>query len=207
MDINQLSKYIFMKAPIKNQMKIKSVKFFLMLLLLTAIITSFSVNNELYYTNSGKVNFVSEAPLEIIKASSSKLTGILNTGDKGFVFVVPMKSFNGFNSPLQKIHFNENYIESDKYPDAKFKGKIIEDIDFNKPGKYKVRAKGKFSVHGKENPMNIRCDLEVLKKEIRVRTKFKVFLKDHNIQIPTIVNQKLAEEINVTISISLKPKK
>lgn len=196
-----------MKAPSNNLMKKSSVKNFLLLPILAAIITSFSGSNELYYTNSGKVNFVSEAPLEIIKAASSRLTGILNTGDKAFVFAVPMKSFNGFNSPLQKIHFNENYIESDKYPDAKFKGKIIEDVDFNKPGKYKVRAKGKFSVHGKENPMNIRCDLEVFKKEIRVNAKFKVYLKDHNIQIPTIVNQKLAEEINVTISISLKPKK
>jgi len=188
-------------------MKKMSRKHILILTLVSLVIYSFSSTNELYYTNSGRVNFVSEAPLEIIKAESTKLTGIMNTEDKAFVFAVPMKSFNGFNSPLQKIHFNENYIESDKYPEAKFKGKIIEDIDFNVPGTYKVRAKGKFSVHGKENPMTIRCNLEVLKKEIKVDAIFKVYLKDHNIQIPTIVNQKLAEEINVSISFNLKPKK
>jgi len=176
------------------------------LILLAGLISSFSVKSQLYLTKNGKVYFASEAPLEIIKASSSKLSGILKTDNKSFTFSVSMKSFNGFNSPLQKIHFNENYIESDKYPTAKFKGKIIEDIDFAKRGKYKVRAKGKFSVHGKENPMTIRCNIEILKDEIKVSSKFIVYLKDHNIQIPTIVNQKLSEKINVTIKTSLKRK-
>jgi polyisoprenoid-binding protein YceI len=180
---------------------------FIYILLLQLIISSFSVKSQLYITTNGKVNFVSEAPLEIIKAASTKLTGILNASDKSFVFSVSMKSFNGFNSPLQKIHFNENYIESDKYPNARFKGKIIEDIDFNKAGKYKVRAKGKFSVHGKENPMTIRCSILITKGQIKVNSEFVVYLKDHNIQIPTIVNQKLSEKINVSIETVLKQKK
>ena len=181
--------------------------YFLGFILLSGFVNgTFISKSQLYTTKNGRVNFVSDAPLEIIKASSSKLTGILNTSDKGFVFSVSMKSFNGFNSPLQKVHFNENYIESDKYPNAKFKGKIIEDIDFNKPGKYKVRAKGKFSVHGKEKTMTIRCNIEIAKKEITVNSKFIVYLKDHNIQIPTIVNQKLSEKINVSIKTTLKPK-
>ena len=188
-------------------MNILIIRKLLTLVLLTGLISSFSVKSQLYISKNGKVNFVSEAPLEIIKASSTKLSGVLKTSDKSFVFSVSMKSFNGFNSPLQKIHFNENYIESDKYPAAKFKGKIVEDIDFNKSGKYKVRAKGKFFIHGKENPMTIRCNIEVLKGEIKVDSQFVVYLKDHNIQIPTIVNQKLSEKINVTIKTSLKQKK
>ncbi len=186
---------------------LKRRQLFIFILLLQLAISSFSVKSQLYITKNGKVNFVSEAPLEIIKAASTKLTGILNTNDKSFIFSVSMKSFNGFNSPLQKIHFNENYIESDKYPDARFKGKIIEDINFSKVGKYKVRAKGKFSVHGKENPMTIRCNIEITKGEIKVNSEFEVYLKDHNIQIPSIVNQKLSEKINVSIETILKQKK
>ncbi len=115
-----------------------------------------------------------------------------------------------FNRNRKEILSNtdlENYIESNKYPNAKFKGKIIEDIDFAKTGKYKVRAKGKFFVHGKENPMTIRCNIEILKNEIRINGKFIVYLKDHNIQITTIVHQKLSEKINVTIKTTLKQKK
>jgi len=177
------------------------------LIVLLFIITSFSFDNSIYSTNSGKVNFTSDAPLEIIKASSVKLAGILNTVTKEFVFSVPMKSFEGFNSPLQKVHFNENYIESEKYPDATFKGKIIEDIDFKVSGKYKIRAKGKFSIHGKENPMTIKSDLTVLKNEIEVNSIFIVRLVDHDIEIPTIVNQKLAENITVNVRFTLKQKK
>ena len=188
-------------------MKSKQANFLVTLILLVVLLTSFSFDNNLYFTNSGKVSFVSEAPLELIKASSNKLAGILNITDKEFSFSVQMKSFEGFNSPLQKVHFNENYIESDKFPDAKFKGKIIEDINFTTPGVYKVRAKGKFSIHGKENPMTIRCDLEVTKSEILVSSVFSVMLKDHDIQIPTIVNQKLAEKIDVTVKFTLKQKK
>jgi len=188
-------------------MKINPFLYFSTLILLLIGVSSFSFDNTIYYTNNGKVSFVSNAPLEIIRASSGKLAGILNIADKEFVFSVPMKSFEGFNSPLQKIHFNENYIESEKYPDATFKGKIIEDIDFKEPGSYKVRAKGKFSIHGKENPMTIKCDFEVTKTEIQISSAFTVMLKDHDIEIPTVVNQKLAEKIDVNVKIILKPKK
>jgi hypothetical protein len=186
-----------------------SNKFKLSLILpfLFVFFISFSGDNTLYVTNNGRVNFVSNAPLEIIKAASNKLAGILNIADKEFVFSVPMKSFEGFNSPLQKVHFNENYIESEKYPEAKFKGKIIEDIDFKEPGNYKVRAKGKFTVHGKENPMTIKGNILISKSEIQINAGFSVYLKDHDIEIPTIVNQKLAERIDVTVKLVLKPKK
>ena len=170
------------------------------------IFLSFSDSKNLFNTKSGKVSFVSDAPLEIIKASSGKLAGIINTKDKSFVFKVSMRSFNGFNSPLQKIHFNENYIESDKYPNAKFKGKIIEDINFSKDGTYKIRAKGKFSIHGVEQSKTIRCKMTIKGKEIRVSSTFRVNLENHDIKIPTIVNQKLAEVITVKIKTILKPR-
>jgi polyisoprenoid-binding protein YceI len=188
-------------------MKFKYRNIIAMKIILVLILSSFSSVSNIYIANNGRVNFKSEAPLELIKASSNKLTGILNTDNKDFVFQVPMRSFEGFNSPLQRTHFNENYIESHKYPDASFKGKIIEDIDFKKPGTYKVRAKGRFAVHGKENPMTIKADLTISRNEITVSSEFEVLLKDHDIQIPTIVNQKLSERINVSVRFILKPKK
>ena len=172
---------------------------------LLIIFTSMKID-ALFSTKNGYVKFVSEAPLEIIKASSKKLNGILDTKSKSFVFKVAMSSLNGFNSPLQKIHFNENYIESDKYPYAKFKGKIIEDIDFSKSGSYKVRAKGKFSVHGVEKSRIIKCKLTISGSKITVSSKFTVLLEDHDIEIPTIVNQKLAEVITVQVKFTLNSK-
>lgn len=188
-------------------MKSITLKNCILSVLFLTLLLSVKYQNNIFSTSNGKVNFTSEAPLEIIKASSNKLAGILNIDDKEFVFSVKMNSFEGFNSPLQRTHFNENYIESEKYPEARFKGKIIEDIKFNTSGTYKIRAKGKFSVHGKENPTTINCVLVINKNEILINSTFKVLLKDYDIQIPTIVNQKLAEQINVSVKVSMKPKK
>src|SRR6478735_5467738 len=107
--------------------------------------TGFLQTPAIYQTVSGTISFRSEAPLELIRASSDQLIGLLDNDKKNFSFKINIRSFQGFNSPLQKEHFNENYLESDKYPEASFKGKIIEDIDLDKDGVYEVRAKGELT--------------------------------------------------------------
>ena len=76
--------------------------------------------------SKGKVQFTSEAPLELIKASSDKLKGAIDTAKKTFAFAVEISSFKGFNGDLQREHFHENYIETGKFPTATFSGKFIE---------------------------------------------------------------------------------
>jgi len=161
----------------------------------------------IYTSFSGTVDFTSDAPLELIKAKSDKLSGAINTKDKSFLFNIPMKSFQGFNSALQRTHFNENYLESDKYPKSVFEGKIIEDIDFDKPGTYPVRAKGNLTIHGVKQQRIIKSTLIITKESMKIKSTFTVPLTDHKIQIPTIVKQKISEEIYVTINMELTPKK
>ncbi len=167
------------------------------------VISGFQEKGSIYTCRNGQASFQSDAPLEVIKASSKNLTGAINISDRSFSFLVPTKTFEGFNSSLQKTHFNEDYMETDTYPNSTFKGKIIEEIDLSVPGTYKVRAKGKMYIHGVENDRIVRCDLTVSEKKIDVTAAFTVFLADHNISIPSILNQKIAEEIKVEISFSL----
>jgi len=155
----------------------------------------------------GTVDFISDAPLELIKAKSAKLSGAINTTDKSFLFSIPMNTFQGFNSELQRSHFNENYVESTKYPKTTFEGKIIEDIDFSKPGTYQIRAKGNLLIHGIKQQRIIKSTLTITKGSLKIKSSFTVPLVDHQIQIPTIVKQKIAEEIFVNIAIELTPKK
>src|SRR5688572_8583019 len=105
---------------------------------------------DIYSTSKGTISFRSEAPLEIIRARSEDMGGRIDASKRTFAFQVAVRSFEGFNSGLQQIHFNENYLESDKYPEASFSGKIIEPVDFTKPGKTSVRAKGILRIHGVE---------------------------------------------------------
>jgi hypothetical protein len=174
-------------------------------LLSSFICFSLLANAQLYKITQGSAKFISDAPLELIQAQSLKLTGLLNISDRSFAFSMPMRSFEGFNSELQRTHFNENYVESVKYPNATFEGKIIEDIDFSVPGTYDVRGKGKFVVHGVEQVRIIKCHLVVQKNNIAVTSKFSVMLADHNIKIPTVVSKKITEEIAVEIKIVLAP--
>lgn len=169
------------------------------------VLCSFQNKTSVYTCKNGQAGFLSDAPLEIIKASSSNLTGAINISDRSFAFLIPTKTFEGFNSSLQKTHFNEDYMETAIYPNSTFKGKIIEEVDLSVPGTYKIRAKGKMSIHGVENDRIVRCDLIVSDNKIDVKANFTVFLADHNISIPSILNQKIAEEIKVDISFTLIP--
>jgi len=152
-----------------------------------------------YKVTAGSISFRSDAPLELIKAASNELTGLFDTGTKQFAFRIKVNSFKGFNSALQKEHFNENYMESEKFPYASFEGKMIEDIDYSKPGTYNVRAKGNFVVHGVTQERIIKVDLLIKEKSISLKSNFAVLLNDHNITIPKVVHEKLASEIKLEV--------
>ncbi len=153
----------------------------------------------LYSVNSGTITFRSDAPLELIKASSNQLKGIFNAEKKQFAFTLNVNTFKGFNSPLQQEHFNENYLESNKFPRASFDGKIIEDVDLKKNGFYNVRAKGNLTVHGVVQERIIKCELSVKNNIVSIKSNFTVLLADHNITIPKVVHEKLASEIKIEV--------
>jgi len=157
-----------------------------------------------FSARNGKAYFLSDAPLEMISATSNSLIGILSIEDRRFSFSIPVNTFEGFNSALQQTHFNDDYLETDIYPNATFKGKVIEEVDLSVPGRYRVRAKGKLDIHGLVHDRIIRCDVVVEADRIRVKAQFTVFLDNHDIKIPSIVNQKIAEEIQVEIDFDMQ---
>lgn len=159
-----------------------------------------------YKVSSGSIAFKSDAPLELIKAESSELKGLIAPEKKQFAFIIAVKTFKGFNSPLQKEHFNENYLETNKYPNASFDGKIIEDIDFTTDGVYEVRAKGNLTVHGVAQERIIKSSITIKNKNISLKSNFTVLLSDHNIPIPKVVHEKLASEIKVEVKATLVTK-
>ena len=160
-----------------------------------------------YMTRIGNVSFVSNAPLEIIKANSSNLGGAINLNDNKFAFIIPNQSLKGFNSELQQEHFYENYMEVEKYPNSTFEGKIIEKLDVNSTEVQHVRAKGKLNIHGVEKERIIEATVQFNGEIIIVQADFTVELEDHNIHIPKIVNQKIAETIEVKVNAELLLKK
>jgi len=176
------------------------------ILLLPLFVCAQEGRADLLSTTKGEVYFVSDAPLELIKASTSEIRGLIDPAKRTFAFIIPNSSFKGFNSPLQQEHFYENYIEAEKYPSSTFEGKIIEDVDFSTAGKHLIRAKGILIIHGIKQERVIKVDLEISDGKVIALSNFEIVLADHDITIPKMVYQKIAESIHVSVALEFERK-
>jgi polyisoprenoid-binding protein YceI len=140
----------------------------------------------------------------VIRAASGALTGVLDPAARSFAFAVDVESFAGFNSELQRDHFREKYMEAGRFPQAAFTGRIIEDTDFTQPGSYTVRAKGMLTVHGIATERIIRASIVSKGSTLQVSASFTVPLAEHQIAIPKLVTEKVAEEIQVSVSAAFR---
>lgn len=157
-----------------------------------------------YIARNGHISFFSHAPIEDIEANNNAVSSVLSKGE--IAFEAPIKSFE-FKKELMQEHFNENYLESDKYPKATFKGTIINfnKIDLKKNGTYPVEVDGDITIHGVTNKVKTKGTLTVKDNNIRAQSSFPIVLKDYNISIPTLIIEKLAEVVQVTVDITYQP--
>lgn len=153
----------------------------------------------LYVCKNAKISLYSKAPIEDIEAKSDKGTSVYNAGTGDLAFSLPISSFR-FEKSLMQEHFNENYMESDKYPLATFKGKIQEQVDAMRDGSYPVNVAGVLTVHGVSQNRTIPGSITVQKGVITMTSEFMVKCVDHKITIPTIVFHNIAENIKINVS-------
>ncbi len=159
------------------------------------------VQAQKYITRTGKVTFFSATPIENIEAFNNEVASVINAENGEFVFQLAIKSFK-FEKALMQEHFNENFMESDKYPKAVYKGTIsdVQNINFKKDGKYEVHTVGKMTIHGVTKDVRLPATVEVKGDEVTAKTVFNVIPKDYNIKIPGTVANKIAKEIEVTVN-------
>ncbi len=151
-----------------------------------------------FFIKTGVVSFESNAPQENIHAESNKLSGLLNTDQNTFAFSLNIRSFKGFNNPLQQEHFYENYMEYALFPQSTFSGKLIDKFDRDLKSQ-KLRAKGQLEIHGVKKERIIEVIITKSGITYEIESDFNVLLADHNISIPKIVFQKIAENIKVKV--------
>ncbi|MDW8420141.1 MAG: YceI family protein [Chitinophagales bacterium] len=151
-----------------------------------------------FVCTTGKVHFFSKTPVEDIEATTTAASCVVNTDTRKVSARIPIITFR-FEKKLMEQHFNENYMETDKYPHATFDGEIINtDIDFTKDGTYDVQLKGILEIHGVKKERVLPGKITIKNGEVHsATTAFDVRLADHNIQIPKIVFANIAEVIKV----------
>ena len=150
-----------------------------------------------YRSNSYTIHFYSSAPVEDIEATNLDGQSALDISTNEIVFSIPIKSFT-FEKSLMQEHFNENYLESDKYPKSTFRGNILG-LDVTKKSWQDVKVKGMLSIHGVENDISYEGKIIIEDGTVKIESKFQIKLVDYKIKIPKVVFYNIAEIIDVTV--------
>jgi hypothetical protein len=173
-------------------------------LFILASILYIPVKAQSWITRNGKISFYSKTPMEDIKAVNSQVFAAIDATKKTIAFTLLQKNFL-FEKQLMQDHYNENYVESDKYPKAQFEGTINGNIGTT-PGVYKVQIDGKLTFHGVTKPVSMPAELELQQGKLIGKSSFNIKPSDYNIQIPSLVKEKIAAEIPVQVSAEFLPK-
>src|ERR1700744_46382 len=156
--------------------------------------------SQLYSTRAGFVGFYSKTALEDIKAENNQVYAIIDASKQNLAFQLLLKGFV-FTKELMQEHFNENYVESDKYPKAAFSGTYSGSVQPNKDGVYQVTIKGTLSLHNATKAIEVPATIEVKNGHLLGKAEFKVRPEDFNIEIPSVVRDKIDKEITVKVDI------
>ena len=179
----------------------------IILLIVILIVINSSTFGQEYFTKNGRISFFSKTSLENISADNNQVISVLNI-EKGILQFSVLN--NAFHFPKAKMEedFNENYIESNKYPKSTFKGNItdIGNINSLKDGSYKVNVKGDLMVHGVSKNITVPAAITIKDGKVSAMSSFKILIKDYNISVPAIVINKISENIEITVSCNYEKK-
>lgn len=176
-------------------------------LLLLNVLAISGFSQSVYMTRSGQVSFSSKTPIENIEGVNNEVTSMIDTGKGDIVFAILVKSFR-FEKALMEEHFNENYMESNKFPKATFQGKITNaaSINFSKDGSYPATVEGDLTIHGIKQKQTATGTVTVSKGKISAISTFTIKLADYKIEIPSLVAEKISETIEIKVNCQYEPK-
>jgi len=166
------------------------------------LFSSNSIQAQKYFTRTGNIVFSSDTPMEKIEASNQKATSVLDVETGKIEFAVLIKAFQ-FEKALMQEHFNENYMDSDNFPKAFFKGEIVDlsKIDLSIDGIHPVKVKGALTIHGETNDVETDGTLVIKDGNISANSTFEVAVADYKIEIPKIVRENIAKIVSIAVNI------
>jgi hypothetical protein len=175
--------------------------------LLIVIVMLLSLNGlaqNRYLTKTGTISFLSETPLEKIEAHNHQVNCALDIAGGDMVIRVLIKSFQ-FEKALMQEHFNENYMESTKYPNSLFQGKVtnMAAVDLKKDGVYNVVVEGDLTIKAVTKKVKETGSVEVKGGQLILKSKFTILLADYDVKIPRAVVKNIAEKVEVSVDIKL----
>ena len=176
-----------------------------MRLILVWFLFSTQIFAQQYIGKEGVVSFFSATPIEDIQAVNKNAAGVIDTQRGSFAFQIKIEDFVFPNSLMQE-HFNESYMESDKYPVSTFVGEIADFSSLDLSKEQAINVNGELLVHGVKRQVSLTSSVQLVNNTLNLKSTFDIALEDHKIDIPKIMLYKIAEVINVNIEMSLQKK-
>ena len=161
-----------------------------------------------YFTKSGDIKFSSKAPVENIEAVNKSVICVFDSKTGAIQFAVLMKGFE-FAKALMQDHFNENYVESDKFPKGEFKGQLenASSLNLTQDGTYPVNVSGQLTMHGVTKDVKADGKIVVEGGKVLASSDFAILLSDYDIKIPSLVENNISNAININVICALDPLK
>jgi polyisoprenoid-binding protein YceI len=170
-----------------------------------AVLSSIEGFAQKYFTKNASVRFFSKAPLENIEAKNSQAICVVEVSSMEIEVSMLMRAFE-FHKALMQEHFNENYVESDKFPKSNFKGKITSPENLSTQGSFPAKVKGQLSLHGVTHEIEAEGKITVSGDKISIESVFFIKPEDYGIKIEKMYLDKIAKEIEVTVLAQLQKK-
>lgn len=157
-----------------------------------------------FYTKTGKVSFFSSTSVEDIEAINKSVIAVLDPKTGDLQFAILMKGFE-FKKALMQEHFNKNYVESDKFPKAEFKGQVINssEIKYTTDGTYTAKAKGRLTIHGETKDIETAGTITIKDGKPVLHAVFNVLVADYKITVPKLYRDNISKSIRVTVDCAL----
>lgn len=178
-----------------------------MLLIGVLVIMGFSAAAQVYITKNGSISFFSKTSMENIQAQNNQVVSIVNLEKGDIAFSVLIKGFV-FKKALMQEHFNEDYLESDKYQKATFRGLIenITSLSSRADGSYPVNVSGELIMHGVARKVTIPGKITIAGGKVSAHAEFNVLLSNYNISVPKLVENNISPTIRIQMDCKYEPR-
>jgi len=176
--------------------------------ILFLMVLHFAMAQDKYFTKSGTIYFNSSAKMEKVEATNRSVVAVMDTKTGAVQFAVMLKGFE-FEKSLMQEHFNENYVESTKYPKSEFVGQVTnnKEVNYSKDGVYPVKVSGKLTLHGQTKDVTATGKITVKGGKIEMNSDFDVLLSDFKIDIPGLVKENISNDTKISVDCQMEPLK